>query len=43
MPTANDWLRLPGNSERTLEDTLRLSWIEYLAPFAMSAFDKEEG
>ena len=25
MPTANDWSRLPGNSERTSEDTLGLN------------------
>lgn len=43
MPTANDWSGLPGNSERTSEDTLGLSWREYLAPLAMPAYDREEG
>lgn len=43
MPTANDCSGLPGNSERTLEDTLGLSWREYLAPLAMPAYDREEG
>lgn len=43
LPTANDWLRMPENSEKTSENTPGLNRKEHFDPLAMSPSNKEEG